>query len=76
MVTLPLQFGVPGGPELLILGLILLVVPFAMAYWVYNDATRLGDDNAALWALAVGVLGFLTLVGGVLALAVYVWQRD
>lgn len=72
----PLQFGVPSGPELLILGLILLVVPFVMAYWVYNDATRRGDDNAALWALAVGVLAILTLVGGVLALAVYLWQRD
>jgi hypothetical protein len=31
----PLQFGVPGGPELLIIGLIgllLLVVPFVLAY--------------------------------------------
>lgn len=73
---LALQFGLPGGPELLILGLVLLIVPFLMAYWVYNDAERRGDDNAALWALAVGVFTYLTLFGGFLALAVYIWQRE
>lgn len=73
---LPLQFGIPAGPELLILGLLFLIVPFIMAYWVYNDAERRGDDNAALWALAVGALTYLTLFGGFLALAVYIWQRE
>jgi hypothetical protein len=72
----PLQFGMPGGPEILILGLIFLVIPFFMAYWVYTDAERRGNDNAALWALAVGVLTYLTLFGGFLALAVYFWQRE
>lgn len=72
----PLQFGLPGGPELVILGLVLLILPFVMAYWVYTDAERRGDDHAALWALAVGVFTFLTFFGGLLALAVYVWQRD
>jgi lipid-A-disaccharide synthase-like uncharacterized protein len=75
----PLQFGVPGGPELAIIGIIgllLLVVPFVLAYWVYQDADRRGDDNAALWALAVGGLTFLTFFGGFLALAVYIWDRD
>lgn len=75
----PLQAGVPGGPELLILlliGLLLLVVPFVMAYWVYTDAEERGEDNAAFWALAVGALTVLTFFGGVLALVVYIWQRD
>ena len=72
----PLQFGMPGGPEILILGLIFLVIPFFMAYWVYTDAERRGNDNAALWALAVGALTYLTLFGGFLALAVYFWQRE
>jgi hypothetical protein len=75
----PLQFGVPGGPELIIIaviGLLLLVVPFVLAYWVYKDASKRGNDNAALWALAVGGLTFLTLFGGLLALAVYIWDRD
>lgn len=75
-MLLPLQFGVPGGPELLLVGLIALVIPFVMAYWVYNDAEGRGEENAALWALAVGGLTFLTFFGGFLALAVYIWQRD
>lgn len=72
----PLQFGIPGGPELLIIGIVFLIVPFLLAYWVYNDAEARGDDKAAFWALAVGALTFLTFFGGLLALAVYIWQRD
>lgn len=71
----PLQIGLPGGPELLIVGVFFLIVPFVMAYWVYTDAEERGEDNAAFWALAVGGLTYLTLFGGFLALAVYVWQR-
>jgi len=73
---IPLQFGVPGGPELIILGLVFLIIPFAMAYWVYNDAERRGEDNAALWAVVVGGLTYLTFFGGILALVVYIWQRE
>lgn len=72
----PLQIGLPGGPELLIIGLFFLVVPFLMAYWVYTDAEERGEENAAFWALAVGSLTYLTFFGGVLALVVYVWQRE
>ena len=72
----PLQFGIPGGPELVIFGLIFLIIPFVMAYWVHTDAERRGEENGALWALAVGALTFLTLFGGILALVVYIWQRD
>lgn len=72
----PLQFGLPGGPELLIIGLFFVVIPFVMAYWVYTDAETRGQDNAALWALAVGGLTYLTFFGGFLALAVYIWQRE
>lgn len=72
----PLQFGMPGGPELIVLGLIFAIIPFFMAYWVYTDAEKRGEDNAAFWALAVGALTFLTFFGGLLALAVYIWQRD
>jgi len=70
-----LQFGVPGGPELLLL-VLLIALPFALAYWTYTDAERRGEDNAALWALAVGALTVTTLVGGFVALAVYIWQRE
>jgi len=70
-----LQFGVPGGPELLLL-VLLIALPFALAYWTYTDAERRSEDNAALWALAVGALTVTTLVGGFVALAVYIWQRE
>ena len=72
----PLQFGVPAGPELLILGLIGVFITFVLAYWVYTDANQRGNENAALWALAVGGLWFLTFFGGILALAVYFWDRE
>lgn len=75
-VVIPLQCAIPGGPELLIIGLLYLIVPFVLAYWVYNDADKRGNENAALWALAVGGLTFLTFVGGFLALAVYIWDRE
>lgn len=77
--VIPLQFGTPGGPELLIIliiGLFLLVLPFLLAYWVYNDAQQRGNDNAALWAVVVGGLTFLTFFGGILALVVYIWDRE
>lgn len=70
----PLQFGIPVGPELLIL-VLRIVLPFALAYWTYTDAERRGEDNAALWVLAVGALPVTTLAGRFVALAVYVWQR-
>lgn len=74
--VIPLQFGLPGGPEILIVGLFFIILPFVLAYWVYTDAERRGNDNAALWALAVGALTFLTFFGGILALVVYIWDRD
>ena len=77
---LPLQFGIPGGPELLIIlliGLVIgLLIPLALGYFVYNDATNRGNDNAALWAVVVAGLTAVTFFGGLAALAVYIWQRD
>lgn len=76
---IPLQGSIPGGPELLIiviLGLIYLLLPFGLAYWVYNDADQRGNDTAALWAVVVGGLTFLTFFGGILALVVYIWDRE
>lgn len=73
---IPLQVGIPGGPELLIIGLFFLIIPFVLAYWVYNDADQRGNEQAALWALAVGGLTFLTFFGGFLALAAYIWDRE
>lgn len=73
---IPLQGPVPGGIELLIIGLFYLIIPFVMAYWVYSDASERGNENAALWAVAVGALTYLTFFGGFLTLAVYLWDRE
>ncbi|WP_241658401.1 hypothetical protein [Halorubrum sp. BOL3-1] len=69
----------PVGPELLIIvviGLLLLIIPLVLAYLVYNDAQKRDNDNAALWALAVGALTFLTFFGGILVLVIYIWDRE
>ena len=71
----PLQIGIPGGPELLIIGL-LVIVPFVLTYWVYTDAEKRNNDNAVLWALAVGLFTILTFFGGILLLIVYIWNRE
>ncbi|MEF8807766.1 hypothetical protein [Natronomonas sp.] len=72
-----LQFGLPGGPELLILGLLFLVLPFVFAYYVYTDAEARGEENAALWALAAGLAALVASpIGGLLVVVVYIWQRD
>lgn len=71
----PIQFA----PELLIIaliGLFFLIVPFALAYYVYTDANARGNDKAAIWAVVVGGLTFLTFFGGILAFVIYIWDRD
>jgi heme/copper-type cytochrome/quinol oxidase subunit 3 len=66
---------VPGGPELLIIGIILLIFvgTFALwvglAYWVYKDATKRNMDNAAIW-------GLVTFVLGIFGIVIYLLVRD
>jgi len=69
MSELPLLLlQVPGGPELLIIGIILLIflgtlaLWVGLAYWVYRDANRRNMDNAALWGLVTFVLGIFGIV--------------
>ena len=45
-----LQSGAPGGPELLIL-LLTIVVPLAISYYIYRDAKRLRSRHALAWGL-------------------------
>ena len=62
----PLQFGVPGGTELAVLAL-LLVIPLGIAYWVYGDAKRRGSDYAWNWAISMflfALFGFFPVLVG------------
>lgn len=70
-----LQAGGVDGPNILFIGLITLVLAVGLGYWVYTDAKGRGTDNAELWALAVAILTLLTLVGGLLGFAFYIWRR-
>lgn len=70
-----LQLGNAGG-DLISVGVVLLIIAAVLAYWVYKDATGRGRDDALLWALGIGILTLLTLVGGLIGLGVYIYTRD
>jgi len=71
---------VPGGIELLIVGLLFFVVSIVIlvgaTYWVYTDAKERGDDRAVIWALLTALGFFIGLIPGVLVVVVYVLVRE
>lgn len=72
MLLLPLQFGIPGGPELLVIFLITLLVIVLPAYFVYRDATKRNNENRTLWTVATifgGLLG--NIFGALLVVILY-----
>jgi hypothetical protein len=72
----PLQFGIPGAPELLVF-LLILLIPIAIGFAMYQYANSRGDENSALWAVIAAVASLVaTPLGGLLVFVVYVWQRD
>ncbi|PSP66034.1 hypothetical protein BRC85_11520 [Halobacteriales archaeon QS_1_69_70] len=74
---LPIQFGIPGGPEILIFLLIGPVIAVALAYYIYTDAEKRGEDNGALWAVVAGLASIVASpIGGLIVLFVYVLQRE
>lgn len=71
-----LQIGNAGGTGLWSFGVLVLIIAAVLAYWVYRDATGRGRDKALFWALGVGILTLLTLLGGLIAFGVYLYTRD
>ncbi|EJN59823.1 hypothetical protein [Halogranum rubrum] len=74
-MVVTLQVGVPGGIELILLP-VLLLVPLIVAYWVYRDATRYGISYAPAWALATFALLLAGVVPGLLTLVAYLVVRE
>lgn len=69
-MMLPLQFGIPGGIELLlifVIGLVLIALP---VYFVYNDAKKRNNENATLWAVATLLGGLVGNIFGALLIVV------
>lgn len=70
-----LQFGDIGGSQFLTFGFVVLIIAALLGYWVYTDASKRGKDNATLWGVAVAILTLLTLLGGLIAFAYYLYTR-
>jgi len=67
-----LQTGIPGGPELLVLLFIfvlVLLVPAVAAVFIYRDANARDSDHALAWGAAALLSGF---AGGIFA-GLVVW---
>jgi hypothetical protein len=70
---IPLQIpGLPGGPEILIILVVLLIAFGLIGRWVYRDAKKQGSAYAWQWGVGVGVLFIAGLVPGLLGLLLYV----
>ncbi len=71
-----LQLGNAGGGSLVTIGAVVLIIAVVLTYWVYNDATGRGEDDATLWAPGIGIVTLLTLVGGLIGFGVYLYTRN
>ena len=74
-MTIILQLpGLLGGPEVLILMLILLVFGFFLGRWVYRDAKSRGSSWAWQWGVAIGIF-LVPVVPSLVLLALYLLLR-
>lgn len=75
-VLIPLQFGVPGGPELFIILIIFLIPGVLVGRWIYRDASKRGSDWAWQWAVGIVFLFLAGLVPGLLGVIIYLLVRS
>lgn len=71
----PLQVGLPGAPELLIVLIILLIPGALVGWWVYRDAKERGSGWAWQWGVVVALLFPAGLVPGLLGVIIYLLLR-
>ncbi|WP_117590959.1 hypothetical protein [Haloprofundus halophilus] len=71
----PLFGALPGGPELTII-LLILVIPIGAGLFVYYDAKNHGMAYAPAWALGVTALFFAGFLPGIPAFLAYVYVRE
>lgn len=72
----PLQFGVPGGPELLIILIIFLIPGVLVGRWIYRDARKRGNEWAWQWGVGIAFLFLAGLVPGLLGVIIYLLIRE
>ena len=68
--------GAPGGPELIIVLSIILLLLGLLGRWIYRDAKSRGSDWAWQWATGIPMMFVLELVPGLLTLIIYLLVRD
>jgi hypothetical protein len=72
---LPPVLRVSGGPELVVVGFVLLVglaftaIWIGISYWVYKDANERNMNSPALW-------GLLTFFAGLIGVVLYLVLRE
>lgn len=70
-----LQLGLPGGPELLVVLLVVLLVAGVVGRWIYRDARARGSGWAWQWAVGIVLLFLVGLVPGLLGVVIYLLVR-
>ena len=58
-----------------ILLLLLLAIPFLIAYFVFSDAIDRGNSHPWAWGISVFVLLLLGIIPGVVVIALYIVVR-
>lgn len=71
----PLQFGAPGGPEIVLL-LFYFVIPVAAGYWTYRNAKKRGSKYAANWGISMALFALLGFFPVFVGLGLYFAVRD
>lgn len=75
MVLPPLQLGMPGAVELLILLVVFAVIGVLVARWIYHDAKSRDSPWAWQWAVGIVFLFIIGILPGIIGLLVYRWVR-